>query len=96
MQQLIMKRSFWSAFNFVAAVCGLVVASNPAFSAELKIFGSRVTKMMVDDIGPQFERATGHKLLRRPCRRCDEAQNQSGDFDSRSGKFQTEAINKAS
>ena len=37
--------------------------SSPVSSAELKIFGSRVTKMMVDDIGPQFERATGHKLV---------------------------------
>ena len=28
----------------------------PASSAEIKIFGSRVTKMIVEDIGPQFER----------------------------------------
>jgi molybdate transport system substrate-binding protein len=30
-----------------------------AQSAELKIFGSRVTKMMMADVGPQFERSTG-------------------------------------
>ena len=33
-----------------------------AGAAELKIFGSRVTKMMVGDLGPGFEQATGHKL----------------------------------
>lgn len=41
----------------------VVVAANPAVSDELKIFGSRVTKMVVEDIGPQFERATGHRLV---------------------------------
>src|SRR5471032_253985 len=52
--------------NFLSAICAaflVVVLLNPAFSAELKIFGSRVTKMMVDDIGPQFERTTGHRLV---------------------------------
>src|SRR5450755_1633758 len=52
--------------NFLSAICAaflVVVLVNPAFSAELKIFGSRVTKMVVEDIGPQFERATGHKLI---------------------------------
>jgi molybdate transport system substrate-binding protein len=39
------------------------MAACPAQSAELKIFGSRVTKMVVDSIGPQFEQATGHKLV---------------------------------
>jgi molybdate transport system substrate-binding protein len=33
-----------------------------AEAAELKIFGSRVTKMMVGDLGPGFEQATGHRL----------------------------------
>lgn len=48
----------------VCVALGLaIVVANPAFSDELKIFGSRVTKMVVDDIGPQFERATGHRLL---------------------------------
>jgi molybdate transport system substrate-binding protein len=31
-----------------------------ANGAELKIFGSRVTKMIVADLGPQFERASGY------------------------------------
>jgi molybdate transport system substrate-binding protein len=50
--------------GFVGAAFGLLVmAASPAQSAELKIFGSRVTKMVVDSIGPQFEQATGHKLV---------------------------------
>jgi molybdate transport system substrate-binding protein len=39
------------------------IAASPASSAELKIFGSRVTKMIVEDVGPQFERTTGNKLV---------------------------------
>jgi hypothetical protein len=38
------------------AVCAVLVlvagTASPSFGAELKIFGSRVTKMMVGDIGP--------------------------------------------
>jgi len=53
--------------KFLIAICtalgALAAAANSAASAELKIFGSRVTKMLVDDIGPQFEKATGHKLV---------------------------------
>jgi len=44
---------------------GLVVGlaqADTARSAELKIFGSRVTKMMIGDLGPAFEQSTGHKL----------------------------------
>jgi molybdate transport system substrate-binding protein len=40
----------------------LLIAWSPmsaAHSAELKIFGSRVTKMIMADLGPQFERASG-------------------------------------
>src|SRR5262245_5684903 len=33
-----------------------------AAAAELKIFGSRVTRMIIGEIGPSFEQATGHKL----------------------------------
>ena len=51
----------------LAALCaaiGLaVVAASPARSDELKIFGSRVTKMIVEEVGPQFEQATGHHLV---------------------------------
>jgi molybdate transport system substrate-binding protein len=32
-----------------------------ANGAELKIFGSRVTKMVMADLGPQFEQASGYK-----------------------------------
>ena len=46
-----------------AALCLAGFASAPAAAAELKIFGSRVTKMLVDDIGPQFTKATGHTLV---------------------------------
>lgn len=49
--------------SFCVAVTLVAVAVSPASSAELKIFGSRVTKMIVDDVGPQFERATGHRLV---------------------------------
>jgi len=34
----------------------------PAPGADLKIFGSRVTKMVVGDLGPGFEQATGNRL----------------------------------
>src|SRR6516162_3992301 len=59
--------AFGALMKNLSSVCVVValaiVAANPAFSDELKIFGSRVTRMVVDDIGPQFERATGHRLL---------------------------------
>src|ERR1041385_5471642 len=43
---------------------GLLAGSaQMASAAELKIFGSRVTKMMIGDLGPGFERSTGHKLV---------------------------------
>jgi molybdate transport system substrate-binding protein len=49
----------------LASLCiaaGLVIAAaSPAASDELKIFGSRVTRMIVEDVGPQFEKATGHR-----------------------------------
>lgn len=49
----------------VALALGLVIMMAQAGHAgadELKIFGSRVTKMVVGDIGPGFEQATGHRL----------------------------------
>src|ERR1700722_16361419 len=36
--------------------------AHPADAAELKIFGSRVTKMVIGDIGPAYTQATGNKL----------------------------------
>src|ERR1051326_1429239 len=44
----------------IAALLGLLVLVQSASSAELKIFGSRVTKVIVGELGPQFEKATGH------------------------------------
>jgi molybdate transport system substrate-binding protein len=51
------------ALRFVCSAVLLLTAGLPAQSAELKIFGSRVTKMLVDEVGPQFEQKTGHKLI---------------------------------
>jgi molybdate transport system substrate-binding protein len=48
--------SIWVAAALV------IIGANPASSAELKIFGSRVTRMIVEEVGPRFERATGHHL----------------------------------
>jgi molybdate transport system substrate-binding protein len=51
-------------FSSICVAVGLfALATSAASSAELKIFGSRVTKMIVEDIGPQFERTTGHRLV---------------------------------
>jgi len=47
-----------------ALLAGLLLlagGANPALSAELKIFGSRVTKIVVAELAPQFEQATGFK-----------------------------------
>jgi molybdate transport system substrate-binding protein len=39
-----------------------LILGGAASAAELKVFGSRVTKMMIGELGPPFEQATGHKL----------------------------------
>jgi molybdate transport system substrate-binding protein len=44
------------------ALALLALQAGAARAAELKIFGSRVTKMVVGDIGAGFEQATGHRL----------------------------------
>ena len=46
----------------LAAVALMAVHASAAGAAELKIFGSRVTKMVIGDLGPGFEQASGHKL----------------------------------
>jgi len=49
----------------IAFALGLVVMATGLGNAqadELKIFGSRVTKMVVGDLGPGYEQASGHKL----------------------------------
>jgi hypothetical protein len=50
-------------FSALTAVGLLALVGNPTSRDELKIFGSRVTKMMVDSAGPEFERASNHKLV---------------------------------
>lgn len=50
------RMCLWSAVTVFAAL-----AASAASCAELKIFGSRVTRMMIDDIGAQFERETSFK-----------------------------------
>jgi len=50
-------------FNHVIVGVALMMSlAATASAAELKIFGSRVTKMVVGDVGPGFEQATGNKL----------------------------------
>jgi hypothetical protein len=44
-----------------AAFAWLVSCAADAGAAELKIFGSRVTKVIVGELGPGFEKATGLK-----------------------------------
>ena len=39
----------------------VMLAMLPAGAAELKIFGSRVTKVIVGELGPQFEKDTGFR-----------------------------------
>ena len=42
------------------ALLGASAQLSGANCSELKIFGSRVTKMIVAELGPQFERASGY------------------------------------
>ena len=47
----------------IALAATLLIVSAPvsgANCAELKIFGSRVTKMVMTELGPQFERSSGY------------------------------------
>jgi molybdate transport system substrate-binding protein len=41
----------------------VMLATNPVDAAELKIFASRVTKVIVGELGPQFEKDTGFKPI---------------------------------
>jgi molybdate transport system substrate-binding protein len=49
-------------FALAAGLALAVIHAGPARADELKIFGSRVTRMVIDDLGPGFARDTGHKL----------------------------------
>ena len=56
--------SRWVVSIIGATIVAALLASRPAStgdSSELKIFGSRVTKMIMADIGPPFEQATGYQ-----------------------------------
>jgi molybdate transport system substrate-binding protein len=48
--------------HLIVGVALMMSLAATASAAELKIFGSRVTKMVVGDVGPGFEQATGNKL----------------------------------
>ena len=49
--------------KLLRSLAALVVAlaMSPANAAELKVFGSRVTKVIIGELGPQFEKDTGFK-----------------------------------
>jgi len=47
---------------FLGGLALMTVFARGAGAAELKIFGSRVTKMVIGDLGPGFEQATGNRL----------------------------------
>jgi molybdate transport system substrate-binding protein len=49
-------------WTLAAVLVALIMQADGADAAELKVFGSRVTKMVLGDIGAGFEQATGHKL----------------------------------
>jgi molybdate transport system substrate-binding protein len=56
--------AWMKSLSSICVAVGLaVIAASPASSDELKIFGSRVTRMIVEEVGPQFERTTGHHLV---------------------------------
>jgi molybdate transport system substrate-binding protein len=44
------------------AVASLVSPIVPAYSAELKVISAVGVQSIIEDLGPKFERATGHKL----------------------------------
>ena len=46
----------------LAAIGVMLMHFTAAEAAELRIFGSRVTKMVIGDIGPAYTQATGNKL----------------------------------
>jgi molybdate transport system substrate-binding protein len=57
-----MWRAARAAVLALVAVQFCCVRAGGAHADELKIFGSRVTRMVIGDVGPAFEQATGHKL----------------------------------
>jgi len=57
-----MKMNGMRGVALAAGLACLAAHAGAAQAAELMIFGSRVTKMVIGDIGAGFERATGHRL----------------------------------
>jgi molybdate transport system substrate-binding protein len=55
-----MRMSGMKQRQALLALLSMLVLAKPASSAELKIFGSRVTKVIVSELGPQFTKATGY------------------------------------
>jgi molybdate transport system substrate-binding protein len=47
------------AFRILGAVALIVSFAGSSQAAELKVFGSRVTKVIVGELGPEFTKATG-------------------------------------
>jgi molybdate transport system substrate-binding protein len=46
----------------ILTVCATIGTSPPAISAEIKVLSSRTISTVFEVVGPEFERATGHKL----------------------------------
>lgn len=40
----------------------LLVAADQARAAEIKVLSSNATKSLLEELGPMFERASGHKV----------------------------------
>ena len=56
-----MKRCLSTAINRIALVV-LLLASAAAASADLKVISVVGMQEVMEDVGPKFERVTGHKL----------------------------------
>lgn len=48
---------------FAAAVCALSMVTAGAGAAEIRVFSSNALKTVLGELGPQFERASGHTLV---------------------------------
>lgn len=48
-----------------ALVLALAASNTPAAAADIKLFCSRAIDAIIEELGPQFERASGHKLVLR-------------------------------
>lgn len=59
-----MKKASFIAFTFVASSV-LLLAGGAARAAEIRVIGLAGMTPLMKDIGPQFERTTGHKLVTR-------------------------------